>query len=43
MVFGEWSYKKYFGVPFWVLAGAVIVFIIAKKKKLLVGKKGLKI
>jgi hypothetical protein len=43
MVFGDWSYKKYFGVPVFVLVLAGIALIIAKKKKLLVGKKGLKI
>jgi len=36
MVLGEWSYKKYFGVPLWTLLGVAVIFIIAKKKKLLV-------
>ena len=38
MVFGDWSYKKYFGVPVFVLVLAGIVLIVAKKKKLLAGK-----
>ena len=37
MVLGDWSYKKYFGVPLWTLIGVAVIFIIAKKKKL-VGK-----
>ena len=36
MVLGDWSYKKYFGIPLWTLIGVVVIFIIAKKKKLLV-------
>ena len=36
MVWGEWSYKKYFGIPLWTLIGVAVIFLIAKKKKMLV-------
>ena len=38
MVLGDWSYKKYFGIgiPLWTLIGVAVIFVIAKKKKLLV-------
>ena len=36
MVLGDWSYKKYFGLPLWFLIGIVVIFVVAKKKKLLV-------
>jgi len=36
MVLGESSYRKYFGIPLWTLIAVAVIFIIAKKKKLLV-------
>ena len=36
MVWGEWSYKKYFGIPLWTLISVAVIFLIAKKKKMLV-------
>jgi|TARA_R110002020_G_scaffold466805_4_gene689792 hypothetical protein len=35
MVLGEWSYKKYYGIPLWsILGGLLVLALVSKKGKL---------